>query len=283
MRDQDKKNSTIKIITITASILAVTGLTAYLSIPRQSTEPPKSSIADSIDSASTPDTKKALAVLFGNEFKNGSIKTADNESATYWFEQTFSIGSQRYHVVFAQVQQLDIETGTPLDSHVQGVGVAAITYHSEPDGWHAIGQQTHIGEIGSWGKAPEVTQAEILTLSESQIALLIDFGYGMGGYFDEGKVLFGFDGSRWRDLGFVQTGSNNAGACDETPSTSGVTIPCWSYTGAISVLPEMHDGYPDLLIKRTGTKSGNDRNPVEPAGNAVYRFDGERYADTAPE
>lgn len=280
MSRNDNNRTTLKTVLIASALIAAAGLAAYLYDGRKSAEPLQQNAAHRPPSMTKPEPRAALAELFGTAFDNGSIQTKSGEKASLWFEQPFSLGSDRYHVLFSKAQQLDPETGAPLDSHVQGVSVGAITYKLDAQGWRAVGKQTGIGEIGSWGEAPEIERAEILILSPSRIALLIDFGYGMGGYFDEGKVLFGFDGTHWHDLGFVQTGGNNEGACDETPSASGVTIPCWSYTGTISVRPEMHRGYPDVLVERTGTQSGDDRSPVRPATNAVYRFDGEKYADT---
>ena len=271
MSPSEKSRNTTKVVLI-LTIVSVAASAVYFY--------DKHRISEALPTKSKPDPKTALTELFDAPFDGETIRIATGATGGYWFEQSFSIGSVPYHVVFGKTQKLDPATGTPLDSHVQGVSVGAMTYRLDKNGWRAIGKQTEIGEIGSWGDAPEIEEAEILVLSPAQIVLLIDFGYGMGGYVDEGKVLLGFDGARWRDLGFVQTGGNNGGACDETPSASGVTIPCWSYTGSISVLPEMHDGYPDLLVERTGTQSGDERNPVLPADNAIYRFDGDKYADT---
>lgn len=276
----DNNRNTLKTVLIVSIITAASGLAFYLYNQHNFAKPPQPVASDTLRTGSKPDPKTALTELFGSAFNGESIRTASGERASPWFEQSFSIGSDQHHAVFSKTQQLDPETGAPLDSHVQGVSVGAITYRLDKDGWRLIGKQIGIGEIGSWGEAPKVEQAEILNLSPSKIAFLIDFDYGMGGYLDEGKVLFGFDGARWQNLGFVQTGGNNEGACDETPSASGVTIPCWSYTGTISVLPEIHRGYPDLLVERTGTQSGDDRHPIQPVTNAIYRFDGENYADT---
>gem|GEM_PF-1181123 len=263
--------------------LAGIGLAVYFSMDREAVGPEQETATETSRRFSKPDASAALQELYGSEFSGESIKTESGELAGFWFEQGFSIGDRDYHVIFGKAQKIDPETGTPLDSHVQGVKVGAATYRLDSDGWRAIGMQTGIGEIGSWGEAPDIKQAKTLTLSPKRIAFMLDFGYGMGGYFDNGKVLFGFDGTTWVDLGFVQTGGNNAGACDDEPLPSGITIPCWSYTGVISVLSDIHHGYPDLLVARTGTQSGDEQHPINSAENAVYRFDGDKYADTGNE
>lgn len=260
--------------------LAGIGLAVYFSMDREAVAPDQEAAPETIRRLSKPTPSGALQELYGSEFSGESIKTESGELAGFWFEQSFAIGDRDYHVIFGKAQKIDPETGAPLDSHVQGVKVGAATYRLDSDGWRAIGMQTGIGEIGSWGEAPDIKLAEILTLSSKRIAFMLDFGYGMGGYFDDGKVLFGFDGTTWVDLGFVQTGGNNAGACDDKPLLSGITIHCWAYTGTISVLSDIHLGYPDLLVTRTGTRSGDEQHPIKPAEDAVFRFDGDKYADT---
>ncbi len=274
-------NKTLFIGLITT--LAGIGLAVYFFIDREVFDPAQEVAPETISRFSKPDPSAALKGLFGSEFSGEPIKTKSGERVGFWFEQSFAIDGHDYHVIFSKGQKLDAETGAPLDSHVQGVKVGAVTYRLDSDGWRAIGKQTGIGEIGSWGEAPDIKQAEILILSPERIAFMLDFGYGMGGYFDDGKVLFGFDGTSWVDLGFVQTGGNNAGACDDEPLPSGITIPCWAYTGDISVLADIHRGYPDLLVTRTGTRSGDEQHPVKAVENTVYRFDGNKYADTGSE
>ncbi|WP_404359295.1 hypothetical protein [Methylotuvimicrobium sp. KM1] len=284
MMQTDKHSTPRKTLFIgSIATLAVIGLATYFSLDRTVFDSAQETAPETISRFSKPDPSAALKELYGSEFSGESIKTESGELVGFWFEQSFAIGGLDYHVIFGKTQKIDPETGAPLDSHVQGVKVGAATYRLDSDGWRAIGMQTGIGEIGSWGEAPDIKQAEVLTLSPERIAFMLDFGYGMGGYFDDGKVLFGFDGTTWIDLGFVQTGGNNAGACDDKPLPSGIMIPCWSYTGTISVLSDIHHGYPDLLVARTGTQSGDEQHPVKPAENAVYRFDGDKYADTGRE
>lgn len=275
-RPKSRKTLFIGLIAALAGI----GLAVYFSIGREVVDPEPETAPETIRRFSKPDSSVALKELFGIESSGGTSNIESGEQVGFWFEQGFAIGDRDYHVIFGKAQKIDPETGAPLDSHVQGVKVGAATYRLDSDGWRVIGKQTGIGEIGSWGEAPDIKQAEILTLSPQRIAFMLDFGYGMGGYFDDGKVLFGFDGTTWADLGFVQTGGNNAGACDDEPLPSGITIPCWSYTGTISVLSDIHHGYPDLLVARTGTQSGDEQHPINSAEDAVYRFDGDKYADT---
>lgn len=270
-RRKPGKTLLIGLITTLAGI----GLTVYFFMGREAVSPEQEASTETLRRFSKPDASAALQELYGSEFSG--------ELIGFWFEQSFAIGGRDYHVIFGKAQKIDPETGAALDSHVQGVKVGAATYRLDRDGWRAIGRQKGIGEIGSWGEAPDIEKAEILTLSPERIAFMLDFSYGMGGYSDEGKVLFGFDGTTWVDLGFVQTGGNNAGACDDLPLPSGITIPCWAYTGTLSVLSDLHHGYPDLLVTRTGTQSGDEQHRVQTVENAVYRFEGDKYADTGGE
>lgn len=233
------------------------------------------------DLSTMPDHTTALNELFGITDSSGKVRISANELSSIWFEQSFSLGNDEFHVIFTKTQEIDPQSGAIVKAHAQGVKVGAITYKQVDGQWQAVSRQPKFGDFGEWGDVPEVKQADILQLSPENIAFMIDAGGGMGGFFESGKALFAYSKDSWRDLGYVQTNADNSGACDEAPSDEGGSIPCWSYTGTISIVPGENAEYPDLLVTRTGTESGENGVSVVPAKNVTYVFNGEKYVDTS--
>jgi len=235
--------------------------------------------------SATPDHTTALKELFGVTDPSGKVRISANELSSIWFEQSFNVGTDTLHVIFTKTQEVDPQTGAVIDAHAQGVKVGAITYKQVDDDWQVISKQAKFGDFGEWGDAPAVAQAEMLQLSPDNIAFMIETGGGMGGFFESGKALFAYSKNGWRDLGYVQTDADNSGACDESAEQAsfdgGGSIPCWSYTGTISTVPGKNAEYPDLLVTRTGTESGEDGVSIKPAKNVTYIFNGEKYVDSS--
>ena len=196
-----------------------------------------------------------------------------------WLQKSFAVESNAYHVVFFAFQSIDPVTNEPFESHADSVGVSAITYKKTSNGWTVVSRQkSPFAEVGSWGQAPEVEEADILSLGLGRISLLIPGSWSGQGYFIIGLYVLAFDGTYWEDLGYVTTGEDNSGACDEKPDPEVGLQSCWSYTGAVKVIPSQDKKYPDLLVERTGTVSGDDEyGPVEPAQNVVYEFKDGKY------
>lgn len=231
--------------------------------------------------SAVPDHTAALNELFGIPDSNGKVRISANELSSIWFEQSFSLGNDEFYVIFTKTQEIDPQSGAIVEAHVQGVKVGAITYKQVDGQWQAVSKQPKFGDFGEWGDVPEVKQAEIFQLSPENIAFMLDAGGGMGGFFESGKALFAYSKNSWRDLGYVQTDADNSGACDEASSDEGGSMPCWRYTGTISIVPGENAEYPDLLVTRTGTESGENGVSIVPAKNVTYVFNGEKYIDAS--
>lgn len=232
-----------------------------------------------------PDHTTALNELFGITDSSGKVRISANELSSIWFEQSFKLGNDEFHVIFTKTQEVDPQSGAIVKAHAQGVKVGAITYKRIDGQWQVVSRQQKFGDFGEWGDASEVKQAEILQLSPENIAFMVDAGGGMGGFFESGKSLFAYSKNSWRDLGYVQTDADNSGVCDEpserAPSDDGGSIPCWSYKGTISIVPGENAEYPDLLVTRTGTESGENGVSIVPAKSVTYVFNGEKYVDAS--
>jgi hypothetical protein len=225
-----------------------------------------------------PSNETALKELFGVSDPSGKVKTAPDKLTNFWFEHSIKVGTNNLHVKFFATQSLD-ESGQPVDAHASGVDVGAITYKQNSNQWEVVSKQPQFGAAGSWGKVDEV-KPEVLQLSPNSLAVMLDASGGMGGWFDEGKTIFVFAQNSWHDVGYVQTGGDNSGTCDENEPPEGIKDgagPCYSYKGAISVVNGSTSEYPDLLVTRTGTESKEHRGALIPAKNVTYIFKDGKY------
>jgi len=225
-----------------------------------------------------PSNETALKELFGVSDPTGQVKTAPDQLTTFWFDQSTKLGADNLYVKFFATQNLD-ESGQPIDSHATAVEVGAITYKQNSSQWEVISTQLNFGAAGSSGKVDDEVKPEILQLSPTSFAVMVKASGGMGGWFDEGKTVFVFAQNAWHDMGYVKTGGDNSGSCDETPPTPDAYAmgPCYSYKGTISVVNGSTSEYPDLLITRTGTESKEHRGSLIPAKNVTYIFKDGQY------
>jgi hypothetical protein len=279
------QKSSLKQTRLIAALAGTLIISIAVSVLFYSREGAQSSAFLSQDLSVTPDHAIALEDLFGVTDSNGKVRISTNELSSIWFEQSFKLGSDELHVIFMKTQEVDPQSGAIVKTHAQGVKVGSITYKQVDGDWQVISKQPKFGDFGEWGDAPEVEQAEILQLSPDNIAFMIETGGGMGGFFESGKALFAYSKNNWRDLGYVQTDGDNSGACDgasePVPSDKDGSIPCWRYTGTLSIVPGKNIDYPDLLVTRTGTESGEDGVSIVPAKSVTYIFNGEKYVDSS--
>jgi len=224
-----------------------------------------------------PSNKTAFEELFGVSDPSGKVKTAPDQLTSFWFEQSVVSGGNNLHVKFFATQKLD-KAGQPYDSHASSVDVGAITYKQNANQWEVISKQLQFGEAGSWGSIDEV-KPEVIQLSPTSFAVMVEFSGGQGGWNNEGKAVFVFAQNSWHDLGYVVTGEDNSGSCDYTPPAPGDIGmgPCFSFKGVISVSDGSTSEFPDLLITRTGTQSKSFRGELIPATNITYIFKDGKY------
>lgn len=226
----------------------------------------------------TPDGNQALTALFSITTSNGQVKPDNNTLASVWFEQSFNDGEQEYHVVFIKNQMVDPDTHEIYGSHADAPVISAVVYKQVNGKWELASKQAEIGAFGSWGDAPEVEKAQILTLSKGNIAFLLDIGYSGQGYTNSGKSIFAYRNNQWSQLGYLQTGGDNSGVCDDEAKDDFMP-PCWTFEGSISLAKSgANPDYPDLQVTRTGTMEDED-GKIVPVENSVYSFNGEEYQE----
>jgi uncharacterized protein YecT (DUF1311 family) len=281
MDQKPSSKQTIIIGVLSGALLVGVGAFLYYQYKNQPKETVNSAIVPIVNSVKTPDHIIAMKDLFGVTDPSGEVKTGDEALSSFWFEQSFQEGADKLHVIFFKTQSVD-EFGEPYQSHAQGVDVGAITYKLIADQWQVISKQTKFGEAGSWGDVPETT-AQTLQLSPGVLVFMVDSSYSGQGYVDESKMLFAYSKNAWHDIGYIQTGGDNSGDCDDESTGLEGLGACWSYKGKISVLAGKNVEYPNLLVTRTGTVSGEHRGEIIPAKNVTYIFNGEKYINPEDE
>lgn len=225
-----------------------------------------------------PSKETALKELFGVSDPSGKVKIASDKLTNFWFEQSFKVGTSNLHVKFFATQSLD-GTGNPYDSHATSLEVGAITYKQNSNQWEVISKQPQFGSAGTWGMLSEAKPVA-LHLSPTSLAFTLDQSYSGQGHSEEGKILFVFSQNSWHDVGFIKTGGENSGDCEDTPPAPDEEFPlgpCFKYTGVISVANGSTSEYPDLLVTRTGTENKEHRGALIPAKNVTYIFKEGKY------
>jgi len=274
-------------IMLAGAVVALSGAIGYRYYENQLSQDmvakarPQNADTQSLDgTASGPLLQPSVALfeLFGITASDGPIMVTPNQRAELWFAQTFDDGSDKAHVVFLTVHDVN-EHGVVIDqSHAGAPTIGAVTYKQVDGKWLPVSRQRQITRIGAWGKAPNIKQADVLRLG-NVTALLIEAGSMGQGYMSTGKVVLALEKEGWRVLGWVETAADNRGACvDGTDATANPSAPlCWAYKGHI-VVGQQRPGmqYPDLIVERTGTVE-DDSHRLVPAGAVTIRFNGESY------
>jgi hypothetical protein len=243
-------------------------------------------VASVINTIKTPEISEVLTTLFEVKTTSDKVANAKDQLSSLWFSQSFKQNKEEFHAVFIKTQSIDAENNEVVDSHATAANISVVVYKLVDKQWQLFSKQINVGSFGSWGDAPAIENATTLQLSPNNIAFLIDSGFSGQGYTEEGKGLFSFNPKTktWKDLGFVQTGGDNGGACDDEPKPKDDLLSaCWEFTGEISLSKTgKNPDYPDLVVKHKGTTS-SDNNKILPVRDRRYVFNGEQYIATDAE
>lgn len=224
--------------------------------------PSEAKIPSASHKVTPPDSQIAVDII--RQGRKGS----EADVTKLWFQRSFTLGGEQYHVVFTQTPQVDSALGTIEECHACGVMVGAVTYKLVSNRWELLSTQGKFLVTGAYGEAPAVAAPEFLELSSENGVILISVGSSQGGYAEMGKILYGFSSPQWRVLGSLGTGSSNGGACDPRDSQR----PCYDYEGTISVAGGKAKDFPDLVVTYQGSDEEGRTPPPE-----RYRFDGKEY------
>lgn len=158
--------------------------------------------------------------------------------ASPWFRESFSIGSEQYHVVFVRLQLMDAQTDTPLNDNN---ALAAMTYRKGDTGWWPVSDQhtpfTQIVLRENFMSVAEKRQALMLTSRHRALFMPVS---------DHVLQILAFDGQAWTDLGTLFTDNGN-----------------------FEVLASDPDQFPDIRVHRSANDMGNR---LAPDGSVLYRM-----------
>ncbi len=213
----------------------------------------------------------ALQELFGVTDASGKIKTASDKLSSIWFEQSFQNGKDNNHVIFIKSQPID-NAGNIDDCHACGVLIGQVSYKQMNGAWKIISKQKDFTKIGSYGDAPNITQAKILQISSDKNIFLIHDSYMVMGEASEWEELFLFSKNSWHHIGGISAIIDNSASMECNDDNK----KCINYEGKVSVIPSNKE-YPDILVTKTGTDFNRDKDKAILAKNDVYVFNGKKY------
>jgi hypothetical protein len=222
----------------------------------------------------------SLTELFGRSGANGVSKESSNELSSLFAQIPFLHNGKEHLVVFIKTQALDEKTGKPIDCHACSVKISAAVFNKEGGSWVYLSKSKFFTDFGSWGDAVLNDPIKIeQNFSKDATAFLIVSGWSGQGYTDEFTTIIAFRDNKWQDLGSINTGSDNHGACDESEQakSTGAFKACWQNKGSLTVVRSKDTDYPDIIVMRSGTKSTKN-NDVVAARGATYHFKKTKYS-----
>lgn len=231
-----------------------------------------------------PSNDSAFKELFGVPVTGEKTQSTPNELSRFWFDQEFSQGDEDYYTAFFVSQEIDWENS--FDDHIMTTtghettaDIGVVTYKKVSGQWLLVSKQKKFAVAGSYGDVSEAT-SELLVLSPTATAVMVDSVWGGQGTVYNGKRIFVFSEEAWIYSGNIFIDSSRDGVKEECgyppiePNEHGAGW-CYKNTGEISVLDVFKNGFPALLVTRIGTDAG--QNSSVPAENLIYTFIDGRY------
>lgn len=283
MSQQSNSKQSIIIGALAGALVLSIGISAFLYFQskNQSQAIVQETLKEVPQALQSPSNEAALKELFGVSDPSGKVKTAKDKLTKFWFEKIVKINNKNFLVKFFATQSLD-SAGNLNDCHACSVDIGAITYTQNANQWEVVSKQPRFGTTGQWGDVGEV-KPEVLQLSSSSVAILLESSSMHFGVMDTGKTLFAFAKNSWIDAGYIQTDSDNSGQCDDETGEDSMG-PCYSYKGVISIVKGSASEFPDILVSRSGTESIEHKGAPKPAANVIYSFRNGSYINpSAPE
>lgn len=291
MSDTSLSKRPVFIVSVISLIATLAAAGYYFYQKKNTTKTPENTQKHTIETSTTnepkaPPAAEVLTALFGVKTTSDKVANAPDQLSSPWFEQSFEHGQDKFLAVFIKTQTIDPDTKAISDSHADSANISVVVYQLTGTQWQLFSKQLNVGNFGSWGNVPDVKNVPILPLSPDNIAFLIDSVASGQGYTEEGKGLISFNPKTkiWKDLSFVQTAGDNAGACDDSPQPADSLLSaCWKFTGEITLAKSgKNPDFPDLLVKHKGTTS-DDNNKIIPISDRLYVFNGEQYVEEGAE
>lgn len=267
--------------------LAVMAGPAAAHSPSHDTAPPP--VVKDVSAITPPAAAAVLQSIYQVDSQGAdSYEIANGAIATYWYGHAFELGGTHYFTGFAwETGERYGKQGEDNPAPDTQVNVTEATYTltdpASPKPWKFRGMTNAVGKFGAFEKPEDIdtrrkpleyrTPAGKLVLAVPTVAFAN--GVSLSGY-----ALFRFNPTPFQDndlkdkawlyLGRIDTGEDNAAACD-----GGEVMPCVGSDGALSFAAQGNSDMPQVTVKFTGTAiSGPDKTrQLGAADNAVYAYD----------
>ena len=222
-----------------------------------------------------PDPSTALKYLFGVTTTDERVRVAKDKVAGVWLSQSFVDNTDDSFVVFVWHYSVEDDKNNRQGYRAtSSLRIGAVTYKVVGGEWTPVAEQLRIPALDGRDWAPKVEEEKtLLELSKGHFALLLDSTMSGQGVTEFYKHILEYRNHNWRSLGILTTDSSSF--CGDDPVAEG----CWSFTGRLSIVRSKNPQYPNIIIKRSGTKFDSNKDKVVPAGNVSYVFNGDEYIE----
>lgn len=230
-----------------------------------------------------PNRLKAFEELYGVPFHSDKVRVAPDRVAKFWFDKAFEDSRGKLYAVFIQEQRVEAN-GELSECHACTVAVSAITYRHKDGKWSPVAKQREfIGEIGSWGRAPNAEKNEDFKFSSNGPGILIEESWSGHGITNVSKAILGFEKDAWIFTGsFSYAGDNKGEECveHEAKRPESDENECWSFNTKLSIEPPKGEGYAAIIATRTGSYYSPEQNKILAATSQRYVFSGKEYTES---
>jgi hypothetical protein len=230
--------------------------------------------------ASRAALSKAFTFLFDNydssQKSSSVVLTSENGErvsgkSTLILNSPFVDGSDEEHILVTST------AGVEETCHACSAAIAVYVFVKNSDVRNLKTADKEVGRFGSWGSAGK---AKVVNFAPSVPGFSLISEDGGQGESDASEVLFAPVKGHFQAVLSLETESDNAGNCVAT-STDDEAIshtPCYRNDSVIRFLKSTHNGYFDIAVDESGTKS-TDAGIVAVDGKKVYLFSGEKYLE----
>ncbi|PWW03477.1 hypothetical protein DFR52_101158 [Hoeflea marina] len=122
-------------------------------------------------------------------------------------------GASRYYLVIGGYELQ--EGGGRPDCHACAGSIGLIVLGGGSSRLELVARNSLAEPAGSWGEVPGEKQFRLQRIGPAAYGWTMESGYTGQGYTGVGETVFGLVGDKVADLGFINTHSDNSGACGD--------------------------------------------------------------------
>ena len=144
----------------------------------------------------------------------------------------------------------------------------AVIFALKDGAWHAVYDQPHVIDSGSFGKPPSPSARN---LGPSKPAVEFDLGSMAQGYEFNSSTFVTEINHKLREVLSIPTGESNEATGAQQEQT-------FRWQAKVETSQSVHEGFADIVVSFSGTKAVDDGSTIRPYSETwTYRFNGEVY------